>query len=318
MNTSIPPARTTAEPNDSGAPLRQCLNCKTDLQGNFCHQCGQEDTHYVRGIGSLLNEFFGEMGNWDGRVWRTLIPLFFRPAFLSNAYVQGRRVPYVPPLRLYLFISIIAFIVFSQFGNNLSFGATELTSAEEQELYQDLGQTPRENDLTRLKSGEQQFTLGFLSEAENLELTNKFSFLMEHPKILVNRFFSVAPQMMLIILPIFALVLKIMYLFSKRYYIEHVVLALHTHAFLLVALMFMLTVSKLSFASAPAILQASVTLIFNLLWIWIFVYLFLTQKRFYRQSWLATSLKFTITGLIYLLLLSVGALGTLVWSIYSA
>lgn len=75
MNTSIPPAKTTTELNDSGTPQRQCLNCKTDLQGDFCYQCGQEDTHYVRGIGSLLNEFFGELGNWDGRVWRTLIPI---------------------------------------------------------------------------------------------------------------------------------------------------------------------------------------------------------------------------------------------------
>ncbi|MCH8492047.1 MAG: DUF3667 domain-containing protein [Idiomarina sp.] len=318
MNTPTPPATATAEPKNSETALRQCLNCKTDLQGDFCHQCGQEDTHYVRGVGSLLNEFFGEMGNWDGRVWRTLIPLFFRPAFLSNAYVQGRRVPYVPPLRLYLFVSIIAFVVFSQFGNNLSFGATDLTSAEEQELYQALGETPRENDLTRLKSGEQQFTLGFLSEAENLELTNKFRFLMEHPKILINRFFSVAPQMMLIMLPIFAFVLKLMYLFSKRYYIEHVVLALHTHAFLLISLMFMLIVSKFSSPDAPAMLKTPITLVFNLLWIWIFVYLFLTQKRFYRQSWLVTFLKFNITGLVYLVLLSLGALGTLIWSIYSA
>lgn len=193
---------------------------------------------------------------------------------------------------------------------------TDITSSEEQELYQALEQTPPENNLARLKSGEQQFTLGFLNEAENLELTNKFRFLMDHPKILINRFFSVAPQMMLSMLPIFAFVLKVMHLFSKRYYIEHVVLALHTHAFLLVALMFMFTVSKLSSPSAPAIVQAPVTLIFNLLWI--FVYLFLTQKRFYRQSWLITFLKFNITGLIYLLLLSVGALGTLIWSIYSA
>ena len=60
----------------------------------------------------LIHEFFGEMGNWDGRFWRTIWPLLTKPAFLSLEYVRGKRVPYVPPLRMYLFISIFAFIVF--------------------------------------------------------------------------------------------------------------------------------------------------------------------------------------------------------------
>ena len=93
---------------------RHCDNCHATLLGDFCHHCGQEKKSYIRNISGVVTEFFGEFSNWDTRVWRTLFPLWFRPGFLSQRYVSGHRVPYVPPLRLYLFTSIIAFLLFSQ------------------------------------------------------------------------------------------------------------------------------------------------------------------------------------------------------------
>ena len=93
---------------------QQCDNCYTLLQGDFCHQCGQEKKSYIRNVSGVVTEFFGEFSNWDTRVWRTLVPLWFRPGFLSRRYVDGHRVPYVPPLRLYLFTSIITFLIFAK------------------------------------------------------------------------------------------------------------------------------------------------------------------------------------------------------------
>ena len=100
--------------NNTDTSIRQCDNCYTALQGDFCHQCGQEKKSYIRNVSGVVTEFFGEFSNWDTRVWRTLVPLWFRPGFLSRRYVDGHRVPYVPPLRLYLFTSIIAFLIFAK------------------------------------------------------------------------------------------------------------------------------------------------------------------------------------------------------------
>lgn len=338
---------------------RLCLNCNTELNGPFCHQCGQEDTHYVRGVFSLITEFFGEMGNWDGRLWRTLRPLFCRPAFLSNEYIKGRRVPYVPPLRLYLFISIVAFIFFSQLGSGLALKANGQSDPNAAEVREEVMNEIRENlsntgnqrlldnpalnvanvspnaddinsesqprsgsDIDRLARGEQSVSIGFLSDEENAELTEKLQLMAQRPKILVDKFFTVAPQMMLIMLPIFALFLKLMYIGSKRYYIEHVVLALHTHAFMLISLLAILAINLLHSTLVKYGVSSWLTWplpwLLKGLWIWLPVYLFLAQKRFYRQSVLVTFIKYSITALFYILLLTSAAVVSLIWSVWSA
>ncbi|WP_157981219.1 DUF3667 domain-containing protein [Aliidiomarina iranensis] len=322
-----------------------CLSCGNALKGPFCHHCGQEDTHYVRGIGSLITEFFGEMGNWDGRVWRTLIPLFLRPAFLSNEYVRGRRVPYVPPLRLYLFISIVAFIFFSQLGSGLAINGNagtpqeiaEATNADtnilpelaaKQEDQREISGYSEEQDLTSFKQSSEEYTnneavfLWLLSDEQNAELNEKLKVLVERPKILVDKFFTVAPQMMLIMLPIFAFFLKVLYLGSKRYYIEHVVLALHTHAFMLITLLIILGVnlihSLLIENNVSGWLTSPFSFLLKGLWFWLPVYLFMAQKRFYRQSFFVTFIKFNLTALFYLFLLTVAIAFGVIWSIWSA
>ncbi|CUA85581.1 DUF3667 domain-containing protein [Pseudidiomarina woesei] len=92
---------------------QQCLNCEQPLQGEYCHHCGQHHRVYVRSIFAVLGDLMGELGHWDSRFYRTLRGLFLRPGFLSLEFMRGRHASYVPPLRLYFFISLIAFIIFS-------------------------------------------------------------------------------------------------------------------------------------------------------------------------------------------------------------
>ena len=91
---------------------------------------------------------------------------------------------------------------------------------------------------------------------------------------------------MLIMLPIFALVLKLFYAFSGRYYIEHVVVALHTHAFLLLTTSIIIGISalKATFTHLRPCCRRFRLVITVLAW-WMPIYLLITQKRFYRQNW---------------------------------
>src|SRR5690242_8397814 len=87
----------------------ECLNCGTELHGDFCAACGQKATHANPTFHDLLHEFTHELLHIDGRLWTSLRLLFTRPGFLTREYVAGRRAPYVPPLRLYLICSVAYF-----------------------------------------------------------------------------------------------------------------------------------------------------------------------------------------------------------------
>lgn len=297
---------------------KRCLNCETPLTGPFCHQCGQEDKHYIRNVWSLVTELFGEMGNWDGRVWRTLIPLFVRPSFLSRQYVEGKRVAYVPPLRLYIFISLIAFLFFSSFGSGIQF-ATHEEAAEAAQIRQEVFEQLRSEGIDPPDSifydADQRLQIDFLSDENNALLRERLLFLQQHPKIFVERFFSLAPQLMLFMLPLFALFLKLLYAFSKRYYVEHLVLALHTNAFILLNLMVILGLYSLLNFSLPVWLAKPIFVVQILLWIWIPVYLLFSQKKFYRQSWGWTLTKFFITTQVYLVLAAIMFTASIILSV---
>src|SRR5581483_323837 len=88
-----------------------CANCGTELLGPHCYACGQPVKGMVRHLGSILHDMADTVLNIDSRIFRTLLPLYFRPGFLSTEYFAGRRVRYVTPFRLYFFLSVAAFLL---------------------------------------------------------------------------------------------------------------------------------------------------------------------------------------------------------------
>ncbi|MET0935514.1 MAG: DUF3667 domain-containing protein [Luteibacter sp.] len=118
---------------------------------------------------------------------------------------------------------------------------------------------------------------------------------------LQESFFSVLPQTMLVMIPVFALVLKLFYLFRRRLYMEHILVALHSHAFLFISLMGITLLTLASAAVRPhaAFVAGGIGLVQAAMWIWMPVYLLLMQKRVYRQGWGMTILKFWLIGSVY-------------------
>ena len=100
-----PPA--TAEP----APMRNCENCGRALLGDYCYACGQPVKGLVRHFSSIIGDFADSVLNLDTRLPRTLWPLLAKPGFLTTEYFSGRRVRYVSPVRLFVFISIVTFFI---------------------------------------------------------------------------------------------------------------------------------------------------------------------------------------------------------------
>ena len=90
-----------------------CANCREPLIGPFCAVCGQPRDVHRRSIRRLTADFFADIVSFDSRILRTARALMLQPGELASAYHQGRTQPFVPPVRLYLFVSLIFFLVLS-------------------------------------------------------------------------------------------------------------------------------------------------------------------------------------------------------------
>ncbi len=89
-----------------------CLNCGADLQGRYCHQCGQENLEPKESLWHLVTHYAHDITHFDGKFFSTLKYLVLRPGFLPAEYLKGHRTSYLHPIRMYVFTSAFFFIIF--------------------------------------------------------------------------------------------------------------------------------------------------------------------------------------------------------------
>lgn len=143
--------------------------------------------------------------------------------------------------------------------------------------------------------------------------------LQEDPDLFKDSLLGAIPSTLFVLLPLFALMLKLAYLFKRRLYMEHLIVALHSHAFLCLALLLVFVAMALERWLAPH--GGALKIVFDLaeaaIWTWMPLYLLLMQKRVYGQGWVMTLLKYTVIGTCYFVLLTFGAvfmsIASLVW-----
>ena len=97
--------------HDPGAP-GLCANCAAPVAGRFCASCGQP-AHVHRSVLHVVEEFLHGLTHFDGKAWKTLPLLLFRPGKLTHDYVHGKRARYVPPVALFLLSVFLMFFAFS-------------------------------------------------------------------------------------------------------------------------------------------------------------------------------------------------------------
>ena len=95
---------------------RDCLNCGSPLNGAYCSSCGQK-AHLHRSLGSLVSDFIQGLFNFEGKIWRTLPMLAWRPGEMTRRYVAGERARYVSPVAIYLFSVFLMFAVLNFSGS---------------------------------------------------------------------------------------------------------------------------------------------------------------------------------------------------------
>lgn len=233
-----------------------CRNCSTPLSGEFCSHCGQRegrpDIHLADAAGELIGDIFTR----DSRLWRTLLNLVLRPGFLPAEFMAGRKARYVPPFRLYLIISFVLFLALS-FGASIRVIDTPAATTYKQPVPANPASTQdsalaAESDeqgdvdlaiaLGNPEEGEQQqrasLSIDLADEnspawLQTLEtrMEENAEELGEEPGAFLDLLIEYLPQMMFLLLPLFALLLKACYLFSPFHYIQHLVFAFYYHSF---------------------------------------------------------------------------------------
>src|ERR1043165_2696899 len=89
----------------------QCLNCQAILHGAFCSECGQRAAPQNPTVREIAGDAFAELSGWDGKIAETFRLLLSKPGELTRQWIQGKRVSFIAPLRLYLMASLMYFVV---------------------------------------------------------------------------------------------------------------------------------------------------------------------------------------------------------------
>ena len=123
------------EHGEAGEQETVCLNCGAELQGPYCHQCGQKG-HVHRTLHGFGHDLLHGVFHFEGKVWRTLPMLAWRPGELTRRYVEGERARFVSPIALFLFSVFLMFASFSAIGG--PFGVSDAGGRANAEASADL------------------------------------------------------------------------------------------------------------------------------------------------------------------------------------
>ena len=209
---------------------------------NFCPNCGQENNNLNVSFTTLLLDFLGDFFTFDSKLFRSIFPLLIKPGNLTNRFIEGKRVRYIPPLRMYIFISFIYFFLISLDHKETSEAGANLVHPDTTEIDDDFVLNIGKDTI---KGDEFKTLLDKGSEEEINQALDTMKFEGDFEKFIAKRALKMYRQkervpnyilknvstMMFFLLPVFALLLMIFYRKSKMYYIEHLVFSLHLHTF---------------------------------------------------------------------------------------
>jgi hypothetical protein len=324
--------------SDPDPTPEQCLNCGAELTGRYCAQCGQDAHHQVLSLRHAVGELIEDISQADARVWRTLQLLALRPGELTCEYLRGKRASHTPPLRLYVALSLLLFLVAllpeatdttppSIVRDGKAVTLTQQATAALDEALSEVDEDYRApvraqviSAVAEVPAEQQVRAVQELADACGKSplgvtvLGAGITAALPHDKLVDNckkvdgtgrKLWDDAteylPKMMVFFLPLIALFGKLLYLGSRRYYIGHLIFFVHFHAFVFLAMATGNLAGSLAHLSAVSWLEEVSDLITFGLVIWVPIYLYKAMRRVYGQARWVTRTKFVLLGAGYLI-----------------
>lgn len=111
------PSNSQEVKEDNPIPYKHCLNCGTELNGMYCHSCGQHASTPTPKVSGFIMEYLNNAFFWDPNLLSTLWKLLCKPGYITRQYISGKFVSYVHPLKLNMFILFVFITLFLLFSN---------------------------------------------------------------------------------------------------------------------------------------------------------------------------------------------------------
>lgn len=327
--------------SSKAGPVRPefCLNCGFRVEHTYCPICGQENTPSRVTFAALVRDGWDDLVKIDSKLIKTLIPLLLRPGFLTQEYNAGKRARYLSPFKMYLVISAFFFLLVSwrsgqqieKIGENDLSRTVQINQKDKQGVPEAAPSPPKPQDGSPLRVSTAQSAdktkaidlpgwpdtvKAYRAKQESLPPRRRDSpskrfareklIALNQPgakQALAEALIGYIPNLMFFLLPLFALLLKIVYLRSGRLYVEHLVYALHLHS-----VFFLLASLEVGINNSPPLLMQSLAVA-------MLVYGFLALRRVYGQSPGKTFFKGVLLMFNYFLLLVLGFIATILCAI---
>lgn len=276
-----------------------CQNCGDSVLVRFCPSCGQENTETKKSFHYLFTHFLEDLIHYDSSFWKALKYLLIQPERLSLTYLSGKRQAFMAPVRLFIFINIISFIIFN------SFTFKELENVLKNEFNFEVVNEVNNKKVNNIedKNNQKDKNVSIISNSSFID--NKFDSLSKKytpTQIILQVFhkgFQNLPKWLFAIMPFFALTLWLTHNKKKWWYFDHGIFTLHYFAtFLLIS-------------SITALINQFTGLFGYEIndYFGMFIYLFLNvifikaYLLFYKESWIKSVLKLVVIYFLNTLIL---------------
>jgi hypothetical protein len=298
-----------------------CLNCNYPLVGQYCGHCGQKAFLHKDSFDHMALHFIGDYFHYDSKFWLTIKTLIRKPGLATIEFIQGKRVKYLNPIQLYIFVTTVFFLTVYSF-TYIKQEEPKLNKIERERILNEvadslkkdtqidiglsntdnstkigLGQwTPKEKSLDEYDSVQHSLPSNLQDGFIKNKLIRKTLKLEESGhvgdnlgKILIKNI----PKVFFILLPFFALLLELIFFRKKYFYVDHIIFSIHFHSFgFIIGLLFLII------CQIPFINEYSGLLIL-LFALSLTIYLALSLKKVYPSPWWKIILKQIVLFLAY-------------------
>ena len=274
---------------------KPCKNCNSELVGLYCSECGQKNSQLLS-IKETLKEFTDNVFSFDTRFFITLKYLITKPGLLTTEYWLGRRTKYLPPLRLYLVMSLMYFFISSIINPGTDISLYKSDFQEKPFQFELDKSSPKYDPSTAIVSP----FVDFLKEN-----FNKGVMVIEKKELSEQDLvWSNMPTAMFILMPFMAFCVYLLNKKKKQLYSYHLITVLHFHSFIF----FIFTLEDIVPNFNPAFFLY-LPLIDIFIKLYSLYYIFFMFKNIYQDSWIWNSLKLTTLSVLYGITIGITILG---------